>query len=110
MISQALFYVLFLQKNGEATCKFLSAETADDEDAAGLMEMMTEAFDRFGIVNFNSKLAAAGMDRASVNMGKNTALAARLKVIAPWLTVVHFFDHCLKLPAADAFTVFFLVN
>lgn len=101
--SQELFYVLFLQKNGEATCKFLSAETADDEDAAGLMEAMTEAFDRFGVVNFNSKLAAAGMDGASVNMGKNTGLAARLKVIAPWLTAVHCFNHRLELAAADAF-------
>lgn len=44
-------------------------ETAEDEDAAGLMVVMTDAFAHLGIVNFESKLAAAGMDRASINMG-----------------------------------------
>ena len=81
--SQELFYVLYIQKDGRATCKLMSVETADNEDAAGLKQAMTEAFARCGIVNFESKLAATGLDGASVNMGRNTGLAARLKEIEP---------------------------
>jgi hypothetical protein len=81
----------------------MSVETADNEDAAGLEQAMTEAFARFGIVNCESKLAATGLDGASVNMGRNTGLAARLKEITPWLTAVHCFNHRLELAAADAF-------
>jgi hypothetical protein len=101
--SQELFYILYIQKDGRATCKLMSVETADNEDAAGLEQAMTEAFARFGIVNCESKLAATGLDGASVNMGRNTGLAARLKEITPWLTAVHCFNHRLELAAADAF-------
>jgi hypothetical protein len=43
------------------------------------------------------------MDGASVNMGRTTGLAARLKEIAPWLIAIHCFNHRLELAAADAF-------
>ncbi|CAB3989418.1 zinc finger 862-like [Paramuricea clavata] len=108
--SQELFYVLYIQKDGRATCKLMSVETADNKDAAGLKQAMTEAFARFGIVNFECKLAATGLDGASVNMGRNTGLAARLKEIAPWLTAVHCFNHHLELAAADAFNVTFFAQ
>ena len=68
--SQELVYVLYLRKDGRATCKLLSVETAGNEDAAGLMNTLKEAFTRFGITNFETKLAATSMDGASVNMGK----------------------------------------
>ena len=68
-------------------------ETADNEDAAGLEASYDLSFiARFGIVNFESKLAATGLDGASVNVGRNTGLAARLNEIAPWLTA-----HCRPL-------------
>jgi hypothetical protein len=108
--SQELFYILYIQKDGRATCKLMSVETADNKDAAGLKQAMTEAFARFGIVNFESKLAATGLDGASVNMGRNTGLAARLKEIAPWLTAVHCFNHHLELAAADAFNYTFFAQ
>jgi hypothetical protein len=66
---QELFYVLYIQKDGRATCK-MSVETTDNEYAAGLKQAMTEAFARFGIVNFEPKLAATGLDGASVNYGE----------------------------------------
>ena len=105
--SQELVYVLYLQKDGRATCKLLSVETTENEDAAGLMNTLKEAFTRFGITNFETKLAATSMDGASVNMGKYTGLAARLKELAPWITAVHCFSHRLELAAADAFNATF---
>ncbi|XP_046840401.1 zinc finger protein 862-like [Xenia sp. Carnegie-2017] len=108
--SQELFYVLYVNKNGRSTCKLMSVETVENEDAAGLKEAMKEAFARFGITNFESKLAATGLDGASVNMGRNTGLAARLKDVAPWLTVVHCFNHRLELAAADAFNATFFAQ
>ncbi|XP_046840490.1 zinc finger protein 862-like [Xenia sp. Carnegie-2017] len=108
--SQELFYVLYVNKNGRSTCKLMSVETVENDDAAGLKEAMNEAFARFGITNFESKLAATGLDGASVNMGRNTGLAARLKEVAPWLTVVHCFNHRLELAAADAFNATFFAQ
>lgn len=110
MKSQELFYVLYIQKDTRATCKLISIEAADNEDAAGPKQAMTEAFARCGIINFESKLAVAGLDGASVNIGRNTGLAAHLKEIAPWLTAVHCFNHCLELPAADAFNYTFFAQ
>ena len=50
------------------------------------------------------------MDGASVNMGKYTCLDARLKELAPWITVVHCFSHRLELAAAGAFNATFFAN
>ncbi|XP_046862831.1 uncharacterized protein LOC124456427 [Xenia sp. Carnegie-2017] len=43
----------------------MSVETVENEDASGLKEAMNEAFARFGITNFESKLAATGLDGKS---------------------------------------------
>ncbi|XP_046841812.1 zinc finger protein 862-like [Xenia sp. Carnegie-2017] len=88
----------------------MSVETVENEDASGLKEAMNEAFARFGITNFESKLAATGLDGASFNMGRNTGLEARLKEVAPWLTVVHCFNHRLEFAAADAFNATFFAQ
>ena len=42
--SQELICVLYLQKDGRATCKLLSVETAENEDEVGLMNILEEAF------------------------------------------------------------------
>ena len=74
------------------------------------MNTLKEAFARFGITNFETKLAATSMDGASVNMGKYTGLAARLKELAPWITAVHCFSHRLELAAEDAFNATFFTQ
>lgn len=77
--TQVLVYVLYLQKDDRAACKQLSVKTVENDDATGLMNTLKKAFARFGITNFEAKLAATSMHGGSVNMGKYTGLAAHLK-------------------------------
>ncbi|XP_046858519.1 coiled-coil and C2 domain-containing protein 1A-like [Xenia sp. Carnegie-2017] len=54
----------------------MSVETVENENASGLKEAMNEAFARFGITNFESKLAATGLD------GKSPKKLRELKKLA----------------------------
>ncbi len=52
---------------------------------------------------FASRLHALNIDGASVNTGIHRGLGARIRELAPWLTVVHCFNHRLELAVKDAF-------
>ena len=73
-------------------------------DAAGIQECIAESFQRTGITKFSEKMVGLNVDGASVNMGKFTGLGTRLKVEAPWLQVIHCFNHHLELALNDAFS------
>ena len=96
-----LVYILFLDE-GTLTVKYLSIESVKSADAVGIHDSIIEAFNRFGITSFEEKLVGLNVDGASVNTGKHKGLGARIKEIAPWLDVVHCFNHRLELSIKDA--------
>ena len=98
-----LVYVLFLD-DGKPKIEFLSIEDVKNADAAGIQECIAESFQRIGITKFSEKMVGLNVDGASVNMGKFTGLGTRLKVEAPWLQVIHCFNHRLELALKDAFS------
>ena len=100
---QELIYVLFLNKNGRAEVKFFSVESVKSADAEGLKSAIIESFERIGIINFASRLHGLNVDGASINTGIRNGLGAKIKEIAPWLTVIHCFNHRLELGVKDAF-------
>lgn len=99
---QELVYALFLE-DGFPRVKFLSIESVASADAAGILESIKESFTRLGITPFTDRIVGLNVDGASVNTGKFTGLGARIKVNAPWLQVIHCFNHRLELAIKDAF-------
>ena len=83
--------------------KFFSIESVKAADAEGLKSSLEEAFERVGISCFASRLHGLNVDGASVNTGIHRGLGARIRELAPWLTVVHCFNHRLELAVKDAF-------
>ena len=98
-----LVYVLFLD-DGKPKIEFLSIEDVKNADAAGIQECIAQSFQRIGITKFSEKMVGLNVDGASVNMRKFTSLGTRLKVGAPWLQVIHCFNHRLELALKDAFS------
>ncbi|XP_057291390.1 zinc finger protein 862-like [Hydractinia symbiolongicarpus] len=99
---QELVYVLYLHE-GTALVKFLSIETPKCGDAPGILEAIDSAFQRIGILNFNQRLVGFNADGASVNMGRKKGVGALIKETAPWVEVVHCFNHRIELAIKDAF-------
>ena len=94
---------MFLE-GGKPRIQFLSIENVENADAAGILQCINESFQRLGITNFSEKLVGLNVDGASVNLGQFTGLGTRIKAQAPWLQVVHCFNHKLELALKDAFT------
>ena len=100
---QELIYILFLSKNGIPEVKFFSIESVKSADAEGLKSSLKEAFERIGISCFENRLHGLNVDGASVNTGVHRGLGAKIRELAPWLTVVHCFNHRLELAVKDTF-------
>ena len=98
---QELIYIHFLD-DGIPKVKYLSIESVKSADAAGIHNSIIQGFNRFGITSFEEKLVGLNVDGASVNTGKHKGFAARIKKSAPWLNVVHCFNHRLELSIKDA--------
>ena len=99
---QELVYLLFLNE-GTPTVKFLSIETPKTGDAAGIYESIKTSFARIGIMNFTDQLVGFNADCASVNMGKKKGVGTLIKQTAPWIEIVHCFNHRVELAIKDAF-------
>ena len=97
-----LVYILFLD-NGKPKIEFLSIEDVKNADAAEIQECIAESFQQIDLTKF-SEMVGLNVDGASVNMAKFTGLGTRLKVEAPWLQVIHCFNHRLELALKDAFS------
>ncbi|XP_028408661.1 zinc finger protein 862-like [Dendronephthya gigantea] len=99
---QELVYVLFLQ-DGTPVVKFAGVESATTADAEGLLRAIESAFSRLGISCFPDRLVGLDVDGASVNMGIHAGLGAKVRESAPWLVLVHCFNHRIELALKDVF-------
>lgn len=102
MTEQELVYVLFL-KDGAPVIKFLGVESPEQADAEGLQNSITRAFSRIDIPCFSDRLVGLNVDGASVNVGIHAGLVAKIRETAPWLVLVHCFNHRIELAIKDAF-------
>ena len=98
-----LIYILYVTKNGTPEVKFFSIESVKTADTEGLKSSLEEAFERIGILSFETRLHARNIDGASVNTGIHRGLDARIREHPPWLTVVHCFNHRFVLGVKDTF-------
>ena len=102
LTEQETIYILFIGR-GVPALKYFSIESVKAADSVGLEEFLEKAFLRFGFKNYG-KLVGLNLDRASVNMGRMNGLGKLVRDEAPWVEIVHFFNHRLELPIKDAFT------
>ena len=91
-LEKEMLYVTFMEASAEVGIHFFALNDIEYAQAEGLQDGLFEACSVIGI-DITSKLAAFCADRASVNMGKTTGLAALLKDFAPWLVVMHYTMH-----------------
>ena len=99
---QETIYILFICE-GTPVLKYLSIESVKKADAHGLKATFETAFNRFGITRYYDRLVGLNLDGASVNMGKDSGLNVLVRNEAPWVEVVHCFNHRLELAIKDAF-------
>ena len=69
----------------------------------GLKATLETAFNRFGITRYYDRLVGLNLDGASVNTGKHSRLNVLVRNEAPWVEVVHCFNHRLELAIKDTF-------
>ena len=102
IIEEEAIYVLFLD-GGIPKTKYFSIENVKHGNAEGLHDAIKTAFERFGIKNFEKSIVGLNCDGANVNMGINNGLGKLVKDSAPWLKLVHCFNHRIELALKDAF-------
>ena len=88
---------LFLS-DGFPALQYLSIESVDNATTTGVLSSLTTAFERFGVLSFEKYLLGLNCDGASVNLGQFGGLEK-----APWLELVHCFNHRIELALKDAF-------
>ena len=103
ILEQEVIYVLYLSDEGCPVVKFLSVETPEHAHADGLKACIENAFERIGVVPLYKRLANFNVDGASVNTGLHNGLGVKLRESAPWLSVIHCFNHRLELSVKDTF-------
>ena len=75
----------------------LNADASDRKSTLGI------AFNCFGITHYCNKLVGLNLYRARVRMGKRNGLNVLVQDEAPWVEVVHCFNHQLELAIKDVF-------
>ena len=93
---QETIYILFIC-GGVPVLKYFSIESVKVADSAGLKETLRKAFLRLGFKNYYDKLVGLNLDGASVNMGRMNGLGKLVRDEAPWVEIVHCFNHRLVL-------------
>ena len=63
----------------------------------GIIQAVDEAFSCLNVLGWRKKLTGFGADGASVNLGSNAGMSAKLKVAVPHLVEIHCFPHRLEL-------------
>ena len=97
---QETIYVLFICE-GKLVLKYLSIKNVKNADAPGLKSTLEIAFNCFGIIHYYNKLVGFNLARASMNMGKHNGLNVLVQYEAPWVEVVHCFNHRQELAKKD---------
>ena len=102
VIEQEAIFILFLC-DGFPALRYLSIESVDNATATGFfLSSLTTAFEKSGVLPFEKSLLGLNCDRASVNLGQFGGLGALIKEKAPWLELVHCFNHRIELALKDA--------
>ena len=104
VIEQEVVYVLYISKDGVPIVKYLSIASDENDDADGLKDCISKAFEKIGITKFSKRMLGLNVDGANVNTGIHKGLGAKIKEEADWLQLVHCFNHCLELALKDAFS------
>ena len=78
---------------GTPVLKYLSIESVKKADAPGLKATLEAAFNGFGITCYYDHLVGLNLDGASVNISKHNGLNVLIRNAAPWIEVVHCFNH-----------------
>ena len=99
IIEQEAIFILFLC-DGFPALRYLSIESVDNATATGVLSSLTTAFEKYVVLLFEKSLLGLNCDRASVNLGQFGGLGALIR--APWLGLVHFFNHRIELALKDA--------
>ena len=102
VIEEEAIYVLFLD-DGIPKTKYFSIENIKHGNAEGLNDAIKTAFERFGIKKFENSIVGLNCDGANVNIGINNGLGKLVKDSAPWLELVHCFNHRIELALKDVF-------
>ena len=97
MVEQETINILFLH-SGVPKLKYSSVENVKSADTEGILQSLRIAFERTGIKNLEDSIVGLHVDRASVNTGRKRGLRN-----APWLELVHCFNHRLEFALKDAF-------
>ena len=95
-------YILFIC-GGVPVLKYFSIESVKVADSADLKETIEKAFLRFGLKNYYNKLVELNLHGASANMGRMNGLEKLVRDEAPWVKIVHCFNHRLEFAIKDAF-------
>lgn len=89
---------------GKSRFFFLNTAYTEKSDADGIVKAMERSVEKVGIPwkDFKEKLVGMGSDGASVMLGKNNGVAAKLRQQQPTLVAVHCYAHKLELAFKDA--------
>ena len=101
VIEQEAIFILILS-DGFPALRYLSIESVDNATATGVLSSLTTSFERFGVLSFEKSLLGLNCDGGSLNLGQFGGLGALIKEKAPWLELVHCFNHCIELALKDA--------
>ena len=93
---QGAIYILFLN-DGVPKVRYFSIENVKNASSQGIHESIQTAFARFGIIKFEDRIVGLNADGTSVNMGHLSGLGKLIKDSAPWLELVHCFNHRIEL-------------
>ena len=96
IVEQETIYVLFLH-GGVPKLRYLIVENIKSVIAERVPQRLRIASERIGINSWFN------VNRVSVNTGRKRGLGMLIKQNAPWLELVHCFNHRLELALKDAF-------
>ena len=91
----------FSPSSGLPVFKFLSVESPEHAHADGLKASLEDSFHRIGITPLHTRLASLNIDGAAINTGIHSGLGVKVKESAPWISLVHCFNHRLELAVKD---------
>ena len=103
IIEQELVYMLYSLNADMPVMKYLSIESPENSETAGLKDYIIKVFPRFGTTKFSEHLLALNVDDANLNTSIHKGLGTKIKEEAAWLQLVHCFNHWLELVVKHAF-------
>ena len=106
---------IVLNEEIRSYARFFSVQVPKKADADGLIDCLGSVLQEVGISNVLNKncvletadkpiLIGGGTDGASVNIGQQNGMKAKLEKHLPWLFWAWCYGHCLELACKDALT------